>query len=86
MADFDQAVALHCDGQRRAEAFNNRGNAHYALGSLEAATDDYESAIAVFPDGNDKVAAYNNRGLVSAARGTMTQLSMTMKGRLRFCR
>lgn len=50
----------------RARAFNNRGNAHLALGDYDLAISDYNDALRLDPDDPD---TYYNRGSAYLDRG-----------------
>jgi tetratricopeptide (TPR) repeat protein len=51
-----------------AEAYNNRGNVHFAAGNLDPAIDDYTQAIACNPGYAE---AYNNRGNAYGRKGDL---------------
>jgi len=67
IAQYDELIRIQ---PHNANAFNNRGAAHQALGRLDQAFADFDRAISLKPD---FASAYNNRGNAHQTRNQLDQ-------------
>ena len=67
IGNFTEAIKLTPDGSiQRAQAYNNRGNAHYEIGQNDEAISDYAAALEIDPYDPE---VYVNRGNVYLRQG-----------------